>query len=165
VTHDDNKRPPDDFPDDDLSDLIGRAPRKPTGRSEQFTPMLERPEFSEGCPACHGTGRWRGRGICFKCKGAGRRTFKTSPQTRAKARARGAEKRAQRAADKALWREHNADAIAWAKRAAARNAQRGGTFDWPQKLLEGLEQYGTWTDGQLSKVRELMARDVARMRV
>jgi hypothetical protein len=156
----------DDF-EDDLSDLIGGAPRAPkadskSGSHSGFVPVLERPEYSEGCPACHGTGRWHGRGVCFKCKGVGRRTFKTSPESRAKARARGAEKRIEREADKALWREQHADAIAWATRTAARNAQRGGTFDWPQKLLEGLEQYGTWTDAQLSKVQELMARDAAR---
>jgi hypothetical protein len=65
----------------------------------------------------------------------------------------------QREADKELWRHQHSAEIAWATRAAARNAERGGTFDWPQKLLDGLAQYGTWTDGQLSKVQELMARD------
>jgi hypothetical protein len=155
----------DDF-EDSLDDLIGGevrkvAPRKPV----TFVPALERPEYSEGCPACHGTGRWHGRGICFKCKGQGRRTFHSSPEARAKGRARAAEKRIERESDKALWREQNADAIAWATRAAARNAQRGGTFDWPQKLLDGLEQFGTWTDGMLSKVRELMARDADRARM
>jgi RecJ-like exonuclease len=149
----------DDF-DDTLDDLIGSearkiAPRKPV----TFTPALERPEYSEGCPRCHGTGRWHGRGTCFACKGAGRRTFKTSPESRAKARAKGAEKRVEREADKELWRHQHSAEIAWATRAAARNAERGGTFDWPQKLLDGLAQYGTWTDGQLSKVQELMARD------
>jgi hypothetical protein len=153
----------DDF-DDDLSDLIGGAKRAPKADSKSglhsgFVPVLERPEYSEGCPACHGTGRWHGRGVCFKCKGAGRRTFKTSPESRAKARAKGAEKAIQREADKELWRHQHTAEIAWATRAAARNAERGGTFDWPQKLLDGLAQYGTWTDGQLSKVQELMARD------
>ncbi|HEY2245689.1 MAG TPA: DUF6011 domain-containing protein [Xanthobacteraceae bacterium] len=162
MTHDDNKRPPNDFPDDDLSDLIGGTPRKPTGRSEQFTPVLERPEFSEGCPACHGTGRWRGRGVCFKCKGLGRRTFKTSPESRAKARAKGAEKAAQREADKAAWQTAHATQIAWTVRAAARNTQRGGTFDFPQKLLDALGQFGTWTDAQLAAVEKLMARDAER---
>jgi hypothetical protein len=153
--------------DDDLSDLIGGAPRVPKAGSKSglhsgFVPVLERPEFSEGCPACHGTGRWRGRGVCFKCKGAGRRTFKTSPETRARSRAKAAEKAAQREADKAAWLTDHAAQIAWTARAANINQQRGGTFDFPQKLMDALAQYGTWTDGQLAAVEKLMARDAER---
>jgi hypothetical protein len=161
---DDPKQPAPDF-DDDLSDLIGGEMReRPLPLPRSFVPALERPEFSEGCPACHGTGFWHGRRNmpCFKCKGKGKRTFRTSPEARAKARAKGAEKAAQRDADKALWREQHKAEIAWATAAAARNAQRSGTFDFPAKLLEALTQYGSWTDGQLAAVQKLMARDAAR---
>ena len=153
----------DDF-NDNLDDLIGGAPRKPTGKADQFTPLLERPEYSEGCPKCGGTGFWRGlrNRPCFACKGLGKRTFKTSPESRAKARARGAEKREEREMDKAQWRVDHAAEIAWLTRAKARNDARGGSFDWPAKLLEGLDQFGTLTPGQSAKVQELMERDAVR---
>jgi hypothetical protein len=161
---DDPKQPVPDF-DDDLSDLIGGEVReRPAPLPHSFVPALERAEFSEGCPACHGTGFWRGirSRPCFKCKGAGKRTFKSSPEARAKARARSAEKAAQRDADKAAWRvEHKAE-IEWTARAAAHNTQRGGTFDFPAKLLEALDKWGAWTDGQLAAVQKLMARDAMR---
>jgi hypothetical protein len=154
----------DDF-EDSLDDLIGGearkvAPRKPT----TFVPALERPDYSEGCPACRGTGFWRGLRDrpCFKCKGVGKRTFRSSPEARAKGRVRAAEKRVERESDKAVWRAQHTAEIEWLQRAAARNAQRGGTFDFPAKLLEGLEAYGTLTDGQLTAVQKLMARDAER---
>jgi hypothetical protein len=161
---DDPKQPIPDF-DDDLSDLIGgEARERPTPLPRSFTPALERAEFSEGCPACHGTGFWRGirSRPCFKCKGRGKRTFKSSPEARAKARARGAEKAADRAAERAAWRVTHKAEIAWAVAAAARNEQRRGTFDFPAKLLEALEKWGAWTDGQLAAVQKLMARDAVR---
>jgi len=47
----------------------------------------EVPEFAETCPKCRGTGRFIGYtgrplGECFACKGAGKRTFRTSPEAR-----------------------------------------------------------------------------------
>lgn len=162
----DNPKDPAPF-DDDLSDLIGGEVReRPLPLPRSFVPALERPEFSEGCPACHGSGFWRGirSRPCFRCKGKGKRVFKSSPEARAKARAKRAEKAAQRDADKALWREEHKAAIAWVTAAAARNTQRGGTFDFPAKLVEALEKWGAWTDGQLAAVQKLMARDLARKR-
>lgn len=119
--------------------------------------------FNDKCPKCIG-GFWKGnhRFPCFACKGKGVLSFKTSPEARAKARAKATEKRIEREADKAAWREEHKAEIAWATRAAARNTERGGTFDFPAKLLESLEQWGTWTDGQLAAVQKLMARDQAR---
>jgi hypothetical protein len=56
-------------------------------------------EYVEKCTACNGTGRFHsytGRvvGECFKCNGAGKRSFKTSPEARAKAKKRTAQKKA-----------------------------------------------------------------------
>src|SRR5262245_57814828 len=43
-------------------------------------------EYIERCTSCGGSGYWRGRmGYpCFKCKGQGKRSFKTSAATREK---------------------------------------------------------------------------------
>ena len=56
-------------------------------------------EYVEKCAACNGTGRFRsytGRtvGECFRCGGNGKLSFKTSPEQRAKARKRSADKKA-----------------------------------------------------------------------
>jgi hypothetical protein len=88
--------------DDEIPDLTGKGqpvarkpfvPRPPLVQSAvppNYIPMEKR--FEEPCPRCHGRGRFisfRGRdvGVCFNCKGAGKKVFKTSPESRAKARA------------------------------------------------------------------------------
>src|SRR5687768_16996788 len=75
---------------DSLDDLLG-------ARTETVRPAVQPPvnyqpkDFSEPCPKCRGTGRftgWSGRsfGPCFACKGAGKKTFKTSSADRARSR-------------------------------------------------------------------------------
>ena len=88
--------------DDEIPDLTGKGqpvarkpfvPRPPLAQGTpppQYVPVEKR--FEEVCPKCKGRGRFisfRGRdvGPCFHCKGAGRKVFKTSPESRAKARA------------------------------------------------------------------------------
>src|SRR5262245_24679700 len=97
----------DDF-EDDLSDLIGGAPRN-TKIPPAFQTRLERAEarqeFTERCPACGGTGRWRGFRKCFKCDGTGKLSFRTSPEARAKGRMRAEEKRELKAEMDQQWRE------------------------------------------------------------
>lgn len=169
---DDPKDPFADLDDSDfLSEALDKGPapvvRPPVDRAPGwFEPaQLDRGSiFTHECEKCGGSGFWKGnrRFPCFVCKGKGTRSFKTSPEARAKARAKGAQKAVQREIDKAAWREANAPAIAWARRAAQRNAERGGTFDFPAKLVEALDKYGSWTDGQLAAVEKLMARDAAR---
>ena len=56
-------------------------------------------QYVERCKSCGGSGRfvsYSGRvvGECFKCKGAGEMSYKTSPEHRAKARRRSQDKRA-----------------------------------------------------------------------
>ena len=80
------KAPIDFAAGDDLSDFLGGAvvaPALPT--APEYARIRETvPEFTETCPACRGSGNfvsYTGRvvGNCFKCKGAGKRTFATSP--------------------------------------------------------------------------------------
>ena len=83
-------------------------------------------EYVEKCQACNGTGRFHsytGRvvGECFKCNGAGKRSFKTSPEQRAKAR--------QKSAD---------------KKAAERQAQVNAFWDWDKSLTDDQKAAREW---------------------
>src|ERR1700720_3050333 len=88
----------DDLPEDDLSDLIGGAPRPAKPLPEGFVPVTER-IFTERCPRCGGTGTWGNRGRCFKCNGTGKQVFKTAPDQRAKSRASANARKAKKAAE------------------------------------------------------------------
>jgi hypothetical protein len=153
----------DDF-NDELDDLIGAVKRAEMPKAPgPFLPAkAEQRNFVEPCMACRGTGKWRGFRPCFKCDGTGKKTFKTSPEARGKARMRAEEKRELKAEQDAQWRVDHVTELAWLARAANINQQRGGTFDFPQKLLDAIAQYGTLTDGQLAAVHKLMLRDAER---
>ena len=68
--------------DDLFSGPTGEVRVVPVRAPATYTPRA----FDEVCKKCGGSGSWRGFGRCFACKGAGKHTFKTSPETRAKAR-------------------------------------------------------------------------------
>lgn len=153
---------------DSLDDLLGG----PTGqvRTEpvrESAPALVSAEqrWVEGCPKCRGSGQtpW---GVCFRCRGAGGKTFKTSPEARAKGRARAVVKRTNREAEKFAWREEHKAELAWLAATAQRQQEnsRSGrlVWDFPAKLQEALMQWGTLTDGQLAAVQKCMARDAQR---
>jgi len=158
---------------DDLSDLLGGEPVSPISMKQppaSYAP-IEKTVFSEGCPKCRGTGTFysysgRALGPCFACKGAGKNTFATSPEARAKSRERALAKRVEKAQeiiDSAnSFRATYPDVVAWLEGSAKRNAARGGSFTFPADLLEKLNQYGSLTDAQLAAVRKLMARDAER---
>jgi hypothetical protein len=153
-----NARDPNDyFPQDDLD-----APAASPVRAGKAGYIAPEKMFSEGCKKCRGTGRYGNFGMCFACKGAGKFTFKTSPEARAKAQDRAVAKRESKAVADRAWQAEHADVIAWLRAAALSNSQRNGTFTFPTDLLAKLHQYGTLTDGQLGAVRKLMARDVER---
>ena len=148
----------DDF-DDDLSDFgVSRQPR-----AEIKQPPKDF-AHSEVCFACRGTGKFRGYsgrivGECFKCKGAGKRTFKTSPDARAKARENAHQRKAK---GRLEWLNEHKPEVEWLQKAAARNIARNGTFDFPAKIIESIAQWGSLTDPQLAAVHKLMARDAER---
>ena len=148
----------DDF-EDSLDDLIGGAPR--TAPVRVFKPALDKAEarqdFTERCKACGGTGKWRGFRTCFKCKGEGKLVFRTSPEARAKSRMRAEEKRELKIELAAQWREEHKAEIEWLNRTAERSAARG--FEFPQNMLEALEQWGALTNSQLAAVHKCMLRD------
>lgn len=99
---------PDDF-DDEIPDLTGKGqpvaakpfvPRAPLVQGAppaNYVPMEKR--FTEPCPKCKGSGRFFNVGPCFNCKGLGKKTYKTPPQERAKARSINAAKALEKAVE------------------------------------------------------------------
>lgn len=140
---------------DTLDELIANAGTEQRESSKpDFVPAQQR--WKEGCPACKGTGKWRGRGICFKCKGAGQREFKTSPEARARTRAKRLERKAQ---EKREWcAEHMAE-IAWLERTVAHERQQPDPWQFPIGIAHWLVEHGTLTDAQLEAVQNCMKRE------
>lgn len=119
--------------------------------------------FVEKCKHCKGTGRFfsfvgRELGPCFKCKGKGEFNFKTDPQARAKGRAASAARKANRAAEKASWREQHKDLIRWMEIEADRFRTGKTTFDFIHNMCEKIAEFGTLTDPQLQAVQKCKAK-------
>lgn len=153
---------------DSLDDLLG-GPVVTDGRVRPTPPAsYTPPTFTEQCSACRGTGRfvsWSGRvvGECFKCKGAGKKTFKSSTADRAKARegsaARSARKaeqeRIERDAAVEAWKVEHPAAYAWLLAKVDRSS-------FATSLFNSLRQWGSLTPGQLSAVEKIVAEDAAK---
>lgn len=118
--------------------------------------------FSEPCSKCRGRGRfisYRGRdcGPCFTCNGAGRSTFKTSPEARAQRRASAADRRERNAEENLTsYAERLPDVASWLERASGRG------FNFATSMLDAIRKYGDLTDRQIATVRDMMAKDEAR---
>jgi hypothetical protein len=121
--------------------------------------------FEQACPKCKGTGRFTfgyinvRSGECFTCKGVGKLSFKTSPATRAKAKA-GAQRRAvakvdAQAAKAQEWKDANPAEAAWMESSAPR-------FEFAKSMLDALNKYGHLTEKQMSTVQRLTAQDAER---
>jgi len=61
--------------------------------------------------------------------------------------------------DVQLYRMANPELVEYLERKAAEIAQRGGTFDFPQKMLEAIATWGGLTENQKAAVERMMARD------
>lgn len=121
--------------------------------------------YEETCPKCNGSGRFigytgRSLGECFECKGKGKKTFKSSPEAREKARASAAQQRYER------FRNLEEQANAWleANPAEAKclrdSAARG--FEFAQSMLDALNKYGHLTEKQEAAVRSMTQKSLAR---
>jgi hypothetical protein len=142
---------------DRLDDLF-TGEKLATPRTAKTAPEGYRPAeqmFTEGCPKCRGTGQTRW-GVCFRCKGKGGQTFKTSPEARAKARDSRAARQDRVEADsvETFKQQYPAEA-AWLLRTADR---------WPvaAQWLVDLKRFGDLTEGKLAAIRKCMAKDAAR---
>ncbi len=98
------------------------------------------------CPACGGSGSWRGRGICFKCKGKGR----VSKGVAAAAKGKETKER-----NRLQWDDNHKAEITYARK----RSDRGSTFY--NGLLDSLASYGTWTENQVALIQRDMAKDAA----
>lgn len=162
-----------DFLDDDLTDVFGPGL---TDDAANFVmdhlskATHEKPKgqalYEEPCTKCNGTGRFRsytGRvvGDCFTCNGTGKRTFKTSPEARAKnAKAREAarqRKLEEQQAKQKRWIDDHVPEWEWM-------VAKCTTFGFAQSMIEALAQWGALTEKQLAAVRRCMAQDLERER-
>ena len=109
--------------------------------------------FEEGCLKCHGTGRYGRFGICFACKGAGKKVFKTSAIDRAANRETVANRK-ERIMSEGIkaWAETNPAEFAWLEKTAPK-------WDVAASLLDGLRKYGSLTEKQMALVARGIERD------
>ena len=147
----------------DLNDSLDHLFAGDTGPSRQsdrpaareYIAKVTAPEYVQTCHKCRGLGQTRW-GACFACRGAGRKTFKTSPEARAKASVQRADRKAAGATEAlAAFEAAHPTAWAWIKV----NAQK---FDFATKMVEAIVRYGDLTEGRLAAVERCAARDTAR---
>ena len=136
----------------DFFESLMSAPKGEVRTAEFAAPANYQPkDFTEKCAACRGTGQFRsysGRlvGQCFKCKGAGKKTFKTSPEARATAKARTVTNRADSIE---AFKVANPEVYEW--------LQTNTGFEFAASLNNALHQYGDLTDGQLAAAKKCVA--------
>ncbi len=119
----------------------------------------------EPCSACGGTGVWVGtygygvRKQCFKCKGTGKLTFKSTAAERQASRdysrARKVKQSATIAEKRVHWVEANPMEAAWLEK-------KNGTWEFATSLAQALAKYGYLTEGQLGGIRKCIQRDAER---
>ena len=150
--------------DDAIDDIFGgldAAPRHVLADVEVARATRAATTYTETCPSCRGTGQFRsysGRvvGDCFKCKGKGTQTFKTSSEQRAKSQANAAAARDRKAASigeqVALWIEANQQEAEWLRDASTKG------FEFAVSMLDSLNKYGSLTERQEAAVRNATAK-------
>jgi len=150
--------------DDAIDDIFGgldTAPRHVLANAEVARAERAATTYTENCPSCRGSGQFRsysGRvvGDCFKCKGKGTQTFKTSSEQRAKSQANAAAARDRKAASigeqVALWIEANQQEAEWLRDASTKG------FEFAVSMLDSLNKYGSLTERQEAAVRNATAK-------
>lgn len=146
---------------DSLDDFLG-GPIAPASERKVATPpeTYKPADFSEPCPKCRGTGRFmsytgRALGQCFTCKGAGKKTFKTSHETRQRSKETAiARQERKEAATIEDFKVAYPDVWAW---------MDGSTFGFAISLRGSLVKFGSLTENQINAARGAIAkRDAAR---
>lgn len=157
----------DDPLDDDLGDIFGGdlSPEDISAGVHLAKTQPVRGLVEETCQACRGTGKFRsysGRvvGDCFKCKGAGKRYFKSTLEQREKAKTQRDTKKAHTAQELreqfSAWLLANPDEDAWLRSASARG------FEFAQSMLDAGHKYGHLTERQEAAVRKATAKSLER---
>lgn len=144
---------------DDLSDLLGYD-AKPGSVVVDAMAKLPPSSYVENCPACGGTGRWRGTFSgsmfaarpCYKCKATGKISFKTDPATRQKSRESSMVRREKLAHDNVEFFAKSEPAVyEWMLASKI-------SFPFAASLLETITKYGSLTEKQLAAAYRCVAR-------
>lgn len=151
-----------------MSDSLDHLFEGDTGPTRTYEPARPVPvyksaveRFEEGCPKCKGSGRFisyagRDIGECFACKGAGKRSYKTSAETRANARDKSAERKVRNEEEMlADFAKANKAEHAWLITTAPR-------WEVARSLLAGVMKYGSLTEKQMALVQRGIERDAQR---
>lgn len=145
---------------DSLADLLD-GPVATEPRTAVNAPADYKPNFEQKCKKCGGSGQfrgWSGRtfGPCFACKGAGKLTFKTSPEARAK-------NRASAAARKVTKVEQNWADFAKSQPEVAAWIEANPSFGFATDLRQKVEKFGDLLPGALAAVHRLIEKEAARV--
>lgn len=168
-----------DILNDSLDDLIAgagevrtEAVRAPAGYVPGAAPLIankfkETRLFTEQCRKCRGTGRYNAPSThgsrCFECDGVGSKTFKSSPESRAKAKSGKTARKANLAAEAAAAAQHAAATFRAANPAiCAWIDAKAETFGFAASMLGALNKWGNLTQGQIDAVNRLIAKDAER---
>ncbi len=120
-------------------------------------------EYKETCLQCMGSGLYRGPSrygsSCFLCKGKGYRIFKSKPEVRAKNKAKSAAKKKAEAERKAAelaskimtFYKSNEELVDFID-------NNRGWSSFYASLWNGLNQFGSLTDGQIQSVKKAMEK-------
>jgi thiaminase len=158
----------DDGLDDIFGDDIFASPTTDADRKAGLDLARAQPvrvTHEERCPSCRGSGRfvsYSGRtvGDCFKCRGKGVLTFRTSVAQRERAtelRNQRKEREQMNIAEQAeAWKRANPNEASWLFDAA----QRG--FEFAVAMEEALLKYGHLTEKQEAAVRNATAKWIER---
>lgn len=124
-------------------------------------------QFTGPCRKCRGTGRYNAPSThgsrCFECDGVGSKTFRTSPESRSKAKASAGARKVKRGAEIAAVKADAATAFRVANPAiCAWIDAKAPTFGFAASMLAALNQWGALTEGQIGAVNKLIAKDAAR---
>ena len=139
------------FKSDDPNDFTAD---KLQGVKEHLDSKVEAGAFIETCQACRGSGQfysYTGRlvGPCFKCNGKGSKAFKTSADTRRKARESSAKRK-----------EDTAQAFRSSELGQFLEANQWS--DFARSLFEGGQKYGGLTEKQEAAAYRMKAKVEAR---
>lgn len=116
------------------------------------------PTYTEPCKKCGGSGRFvRGyfSARCFACNGAGRKTFKTSPEARAKNRANAADRRAE-------LEQVGVDAFKAAHPEAWAWIEANPNFEFARNMGNAVRRFGSLTENQMNAVNRCIQRATER---
>lgn len=110
-----------------------------------------KPSYRQMCGVCSGTGNWRGRAgqSCYPCKGRGFLEFTTSPEKRAKSRAKAAERKEDKA-------QENLAAVE-AANPQLKQWWDTSTLNFAQSLKESARKWGKLTENQINTANRIIA--------